>query len=217
MIEVKSEILNVVRENKIIAILRKVPCEVFADTVKALYDGGIRMMEVTFDPAGVVPMDTTCKQIKYIADNYQDIAPGAGTVLTVEQVEKAHEAGAQYIISPNTNEVVIKKTVELGMVSMPGAFTPSEAVNANLWGADFVKLFPIGKMGTGYVKDISAPLSNIKFLAVGGINDANLKEYLDAGCSGVGVGSALVNNSLITAGKFDELKALAEKYVAAAK
>ena len=204
-------------EGKIVAILRKIPTKDFEETVRALYQGGIRMMEVTFDPSGEMPETETLRQIRYIAEHYEDVMPGAGTVLTVEQVEKAGDAGALYIISPNTNESVIKATVERGLVSMPGAFTPTEAVNANLWGADFVKLFPIGKMGSGYVKDVAAPLSHIKFLAVGGIDDANIQEYLNAGCVGAGVGSSLVNKKLIQAGEFGKLEELAARYVAAVK
>lgn len=200
-------------KHKIIAILRKVPNEHLEKTVKALYDGGIRFMEVTFDQSGTIPMASTCEQIRYISDNYPEIEVGAGTVITVEQVESAAEAGAKYIISPNTYENVIKATKNKGLISMPGAFTPSEAVNAVLWGADYVKLFPVGQLGPRYVKDVSAPLSNIKFLAVGGISDANIKSFLDAGCVGAGVGSSLVNLSLIKEERFEELQKLAEKYV----
>ena len=76
-----------------------------------------------------------------------------------------------------------------------------------------MKLFPIGKLGSGYVKDIAAPLSHISFIAVGGVDDSNINEFLKAGCVGAGVGSSLVNKKLITAGKFEELEALAKKYV----
>lgn len=213
----KTQIIKTIEKNKIIAILRKIPAKDFEETVQALYKGGIRMMEVTFDPSGEMPEEETLRQIRFIAEHYKDVMPGAGTVLTVTQVEKACDAGAKYIISPNTNESVIKATLERGLVSMPGAFTPTEAVNANLWGADFVKLFPIGKMGSGYVKDVAAPLSHIKFLAVGGIDDANIREYLDAGCVGAGVGSSLVNKKLISAGEFEKLEELAARYVVAVK
>lgn len=211
----RAEIIKLIEDNKIVAIMRKVPMEALEETVDALYKGGIRMMEVTFDPAGDMPMEDTLKQISYITEHYPDVAPGAGTVLTVEQVKKAQEAGAKYIISPNTAEEVIKATVEAGMVSMPGAFTPSEAVNAVNWGADFVKIFPVGKLGPGYIKDIAAPLSHIRFIAVGGINENNMKDYLDAGCKGVGVAAALVNKTLIAERRFEELQAVAARHVAA--
>ena len=213
----RKEVISNVEKNRIIAILRKIPADALEETVKALYEGGIRMMEVTFDPAGEMPEEETLGQIRYISENYKEVMPGAGTVLTPEQVKKAGEAGAMYIISPNTDERVIKATVEAGMVSMPGAFTPTEAVNASLWGADFVKLFPVGRLGSGYVKDICAPLSHIRFLAVGGIDQGNIKEYLDAGCVGACVGSSLVNKKLIKGGEFEKLRELAGAFAEAVK
>ena len=209
----KKDVTEAIKNHKIVAILRKVPSDKLQATVEALYRGGIRLMEVTFDPSGDVPEEETLRQIRYIAEHYEEVLVGAGTVLGPEQVTKAAQAGAKYIISPNSSEEVIRQTVKEGLVSMPGAFTPTEAVNAHKWGADFVKLFPVGKLGSGYVKDIAAPLSHMRFIAVGGIHDENIKEYLDVGCCGVGVGSSLVNKKLITAGKFEELEALAAKYV----
>lgn len=213
----KKKIEETVSNEKIIAILRKVPTESFPDTVKALYEGGIRMMEITFDQSGQMTEEETCRQIRYIADHYPDIALGAGTVMTTKQVRKAVEAGAGYIISPNVKKEVIQETVRLKAVSMPGAFTPTEAAMAYEYGADYVKIFPAGTMGPGYVKDMLAPLSQVHFLAVGGIDEKNLKSYLDAGCVGVGVGSSLVNKKLIREGRFTELKELAETFVSAAK
>lgn len=210
----KKDIIEAIRKHKIVAILRKVPIDKLQDTVEALYRGGIRLMEVTFDPSGDMPEEETLRQIRFIADHFEGVFAGAGTVLEPEQVTKAAQAGAKYIISPNTDEDVIRQTVKEGLVSMPGAFTPSEAVSAHKWGADFVKLFPIGKMGSGYVKDIAAPLSHISFIAVGGIHDGNVKEYLTAGCVGAGIGSSLVDKKLIQAGRFEELETLARKYVA---
>lgn len=159
----KKEIEEMVRNEKIIAILRKVPAKAFSDTVKALYEGGIRMMEITFDQSGQMSEEETCRQIQYISEHYTDIAPGAGTVMTVGQVQKAVEAGARYIISPNVKKEIIQETVRLGAVSMPGAFTPTEAAMACEYGADYVKIFPAGSMGPSYVKDVSAPLSKVRF------------------------------------------------------
>ena len=110
-------------------------------------------------------------------------------------------------------ENVIKKTKELDMVSMPGALTPSEIQNAHRYGADFVKLFPITNMGIEYVKAIKAPLSHIKLLAVGGINEKNMNDYLKAGVCGFGIGSNIVNKKLIDSGDYDAITELTKKYV----
>jgi len=213
----KPEVIQAIKKHRMIAIFRKIPTEKLAKTVEALYRGGIRLMEVTFDPAGEMPEEETLRQIRFIAEHYPEIFVGAGTVLRIDQVTKAADAGALYMISPNSSKEVITKTIDLGLVSMPGAFTPSESVNAHMWGADFVKIFPIGKLGSGYIKDIAAPLSHISFIAVGGVDDSNLKEYLNAGCAGVGIGSSLVNKKLIAQDRFEELEELAEKYVKSAE
>jgi 2-keto-3-deoxy-6-phosphogluconate aldolase len=98
--------------------------------------------------------------------------------MTKEQVKITMKNGGQFIISPNTDKKVITTSKKLNMVSIPGALTPSEAVSATGWGADFVKLFPATNLGPSYIKAISAPLSNIKFLAVGGIDENNMNDYL---------------------------------------
>ena len=136
--------------------------------------------------------------------------------MSVEQVELAHKAGAKYIISPDAYEPVIRRTVELGMVSMPGIFTPSEAANAHRWGADFVKLFPNSEMKISYLKCLVVPLSHIRFLAVGGVNADTIKDYLDAGAKGVGVATSIVNKQLIAEGKYDKITKLALAHTQAA-
>ncbi len=101
--------------------------------------------------------------------------------MSEEQVETAANAGAQFIISPDCYEPVIKKIRELGLVSMPGCLTPTEAAMAHRWGADFVKLFPNSEFKLSYLKALIAPLSHIKFLSVGGVNENNLRDFIDAG------------------------------------
>lgn len=209
----KQEVIDSILKGKIIAILRKIDPEYFEQTVEAFSKGGIRHMEVTFDGAGVFTQETTLKQIELIAEKYEgQILAGAGTVLTVEQVEAAYKAGAKYIISPNTDEAVIKRTVELGMVSIPGALTATEVQNAHKWGADFVKLFPAGDLGLSYIKSIMAPLNHVKYIAVGAVNSENLLQFLNVGVVGVGVSSSLVNMKLIREKRYDELTALAQSF-----
>ena len=152
-------------------------------------------------------------RIKMLADHFGDrMEIGAGTVLKERQVELTRAAGGKFIISPDTNTAVIAKTKKEGLVSIPGALTPSEAAAANRAGADFVKLFPVGVMGAGYLKDVKAPLSHIRFLAVGGVDSDNMNEYFSRGACGIGVGSSIVNKELISLGKWDEITALAKKY-----
>ena len=132
--------------------------------------------------------------------------------MSVEQVKIAAEAGAEYMISPDTSEAVIKATREAGAVSIPGALTPTEVATAYAYGADFVKLFPAGELGLSYIKAIRAPLAHIPMLAVGGVNENNLGEFLKAGLDGFGIGSNIVDKKLIEKGDFAALTALAKRY-----
>ena len=206
--------MDMIQKYKLIAILRGVKQEELLPLCEALYRGGVRLVEVTYAADGTQNLETAAK-IRFLAEHFADrMAIGAGTVVDTEQVVLTREAGGSFIISPNTVESVIRKTKELGMISIPGALTPTEVAAAHGFGADFVKLFPVGCLGSGYVKAISAPLSNIRLLAVGGIDNSNLTEYLRAGVCGVGVGANIVNKELLKKGDFEAIASLAFEYTA---
>lgn len=201
---------------KIIAIVRGIEPEKCIKVAQALYDGGIRMMEITYDQRNPDSWATTADSIGQIAKEFEGrMLVGAGTVTTTELVELTHRAGGLFIISPNTDANVIRRTRELGMVSMPGALTPTDVVNAWEAGADIVKLFPVSSLGSSYVKAIKAPLSHIPMMAVGGINEKNIGEYLAAGAIGVGVGGNLANKEWIDAGEYHKITEVAKAMVAA--
>ncbi len=203
-----------VLEEKVIAIVRGVNPDACMKVADALYAGGIRLMEVTFNQKDPSTFKDTAEAISRISKAYEGrMLVGAGTVTTPELVEIAVAAGSKYIISPDTNPAVIQKTRELGVVSMPGALTPSEVLIAHNAGADFVKLFPIGNLGTGYVKAICAPISHVKLLGVGGVNENNAADFIKAGVVGVGVGGNLANKAWIEAGEFDKITETAKKLV----
>lgn len=212
----KTLIIEKILKEKLIAIVRGVYGEDCINLAKALHKGGINLIEVTFDQAKKETAVETCRAISMIKETFKgEVIAGAGTVTSVELVDMAHKAGAGYIISPNTDISVIKRTVELGLVSMPGVLTPSEIVIANNAGADFVKLFPSAQFGPSYLKSVLAPLNNVRILAVGGINEKNVGEYMKAGAKGAGVGGNLVNKEWISNGKFDDITELAKKFVEA--
>ena len=214
----KQEICKLVEQEKVIAIVRGVDPDTCLKVAQALYEGGIRLLEVTFPQRNPELFQQTADTIHALKVAFAGkMHIGAGTVLTVEQVELAANAGAEYIISPNVDTDVIRRTLELGLVSMPGALTPSEVMIAHNAGADYVKLFPIGVMGTAYVKAIMAPISHIKMLAVGNISSDNAADYLKAGVVGLGVGGKLVNKDAIAAGDFAKLTKAAEELITAVK
>lgn len=210
--------LQMISEEKLIAIVRGVGQNTHLSVADALFAGGIRMMEVTFDQRSPARFQETADAIAAICAAYEPrMLVGAGTVVSVAQVELAARAGAKYIISPDVNVDVIRRTRELGLVSLPGAQSPSEVLTAHAAGADYVKLFPAGSLGADYVKAIRGPLSHIKMLAVGGIDEKNLAEFLRAGMSGAGIGGNLVNKAWIEQGRFDKITALAAELVRIAK
>lgn len=210
----RDKIINSVLENKIIVIVRGVAQDKLIPLAQAMYEGGIRLLEITFSADGSTSDEATRDNIKMLVDHFGDrLHVGAGTVLTEKQVELVKEAGGKFIISPDTNETVIKRTRELSLVSMPGALTPTEIMRAHTAGADFVKLFPVSSLGAEYVKAVKAPLSHVKLLAVGGIHDKNMAEYMRAGVCGFGIGSNITDKALINAGDFEKITDLARKYV----
>jgi 2-dehydro-3-deoxyphosphogluconate aldolase/(4S)-4-hydroxy-2-oxoglutarate aldolase len=207
----REAIIQSVLENKLIAIVRGVYGEDCVSLAKALCAGGIKLLEVTFDQSNEALWEKTADTIRMLNRQLGDqMTFGAGTVTSVELVNIAKDAGAQFIVSPDCDPAVIRATVDAGMVSMPGALTPTEVLQAHKAGADFVKLFPAGNLGPGYLKSVAAPINHVKLLAVGGVNENNIKDFLNAGAVGAGIGGNLVNKTWIAEGKFQEITALAK-------
>ena len=197
-------------------IVRGVARENLIPLAQAMYEGGIRLLEITYDATGKTTDAETAANIEMLAKHFEGrMYIGAGTVIRPVQVELTAKAGGKFIISPDTNKEIIEKTRELGLVSMPGALTPTEIADASRFGADFVKLFPVSTFGTEYVKAVKAPLSHVKLLAVGGIDEKNIADYAKAGACGFGVGSNIVNKKLIEAGEFGKITELAKEFLKA--
>ena len=209
----RETVIQKVLDKKLIAIVRGVYGEDCLKLAEALYAGGVELMEVTFDQSGAEKLALTSDTVKLLCRELGDkMIFGAGTVTTTEMVQLAEDAGAQFIVSPDTNEAVIRKTVADGLVSMPGAMTPTEILQAHEYGADFVKLFPASILGPAYLKAVKAPINHVRMLAVGGVNEQNLRSFLDAGAVGAGVGGNLVNKAWIAAGEFDKITAAARAF-----
>ena len=214
----REQIINTIEKEKIIVIVRGVEKEKLIPLAEAMYLGGIRLLEVTYSANGKVSDEETAENIGILAKHFEGrMYIGAGTVLTEKQVELTAKVGGKFIISPDTCPEVIRKTRELGLVSMPGALTPSEMQIAHRNGADFVKLFPITNLGASYVKAVKAPLSHLKILAVGGVNENNIAEYLKAGINGFGLGSNIVDKKKIAENDWAGITNLAKKYVSLVK
>ncbi|MFW5997083.1 MAG: 2-dehydro-3-deoxy-6-phosphogalactonate aldolase [Lentisphaeria bacterium] len=191
-------------EAPVIAILRGITPDSVLPVCRALAEGGVRFIEITLNsPSPAESIDLAATEL-----TSKGIHIGAGTVLTSEQVDSVAEAGGSYIISPNTDPGVIRRTKELGLLSIPGFLTPSEAFTAVKAGADMLKCFPAGRMGAGYIKDLKAVLP-ADIVAVGGINADNVQEYLNAGAYAAGIGSALFKPDI----SLEEIKTGTKKFM----
>ena len=201
-------------KNKLVAISRKVAKEDIKNTAKALYEGGIRSLEITFDQSNPNCIEETVRSIEIVREVMGErMMIGAGTVLNVEQAIAAAKAGASFVLSPDTNVKVIDKVKDLGLISVPGAMTPSEIMVAWNHGADIVKLFPAGILTLAYYKAIKGPISHVPLMAVGGVGLENMKSFLDAGFCSCGIGSNIVRNDLSASKRFNDLTNLAKEYV----
>lgn len=216
MASAKAEIEALVRETKVVAIVRGQSPDVCLRLAEAYAKGGIRLVEVTFDQANPAGWKDTAAAISAIRGHFGGaVRAGAGTVLTAEQLDVLEQAGGEYAITPNANPALIRECVRRGIAAMPGAFTPSEVVDAWDAGASFVKIFPAGVLGPAYVKALRAPLAHVPMLAVGGVGADNAGSFMKAGCVGVGVGGMLSNKEWIAAGAWDKIEATARDLVAA--
>ena len=214
----RQKIIDAIKKEKLIVIVRGIEKEKLIPLAEAMYDGGVRLLEVTYSANGAVSDEKTAESIAALCTHFGDrMYIGAGTVLTEQQVELTKNAGGRFIISPNTKQSVIEKTRALGLVSIPGAYSPSEIEAANEAGADFVKLFPVTNLGAEYVKAVKAPLSHIDLLAVGGIDLDNVSQYKRAGICGFGIGSSITDKAMIKNEDWQGITELARRYCTAVK
>ncbi len=208
--------LDMLLENGVIAIARGVYGEKLLSAASALMRGGVRAVEVTFDQRrGGADTVEAIRLLK--AHLGGGMAVGAGTVLTLEQLALALEAGAEYVVSPNTDERIIRETKRMGLVSVPGAMTPTEIAFAASCGADIVKLFPAGSLGAGYFSAVTTPLSHIRCAAVGGVTLLNIAAFRRAGACAFGISSSLFDKALIDGGDFEAIGKNAEAFILASR
>lgn len=191
-------------EARLVAILRGDYSGRWLDYAGALLQGGVSVMEITLNSPGALD------GIKEVRAALGDrILLGAGTVLTADEVARAADAGAEFIVAPDTDEAVIEAALARGLVAIPGAFTPTEIKRAYRLGAAVVKLFPA--QSPDYLRAVRAPLDAIPLMATGGIDLDNVVAFMAAGANAVGIGSHLVRPGLSP----DEVLTRATRFVAA--
>jgi 2-dehydro-3-deoxyphosphogalactonate aldolase len=191
----------------LVAILRGVRPEECEAIGEALYEGGIRIIEVPLNSPD--PLASIERLSRKLGD---DVLVGAGTVLRTEQVREVAQAGGRVIVSPSVNSDVIRASVAAGLFSCPGYFTPSEAFAALDAGAHALKLFPAEGAPPAVVKAQRAVLPrDVRLIMVGGVGPDNMTPWLEAGANGFGLGSALYKPGQTS----DQTRAKARAFVAA--
>lgn len=204
-------LLSEIKKSRIVAILRGYDLDETLHIAEALQEAGLFFIEVAFHP-DFTDM-SVASVIHTLCGHFPKLHIGAGTVLTVTQAQAACQAGAEYIISPNVNLSVIEETKRLGMISIPGALSPSETVSAFQAGADIIKIFPSSTLGPGYISALRSPLPHIPLAAVGGIDLDNICDFLKTGIYFAGIGGNIVPADAVHSHQYDKIKDLAQLYV----
>jgi len=206
----RTETNERIRRTGLIAILRHTDAKRAIETAEALQSAGVEVVEVTMNTTGALDM------LRALHAHFgENLAIGAGTVLSTDSAAQAVNAGAQLLVSPHLDERIVQFAVERELAVIPGAFTPTEIFRAWMAGASFVKVFPAGPVGPRYLRDVLAPLNEIPLVPTGGVNLDNAAEFIRAGAAALGLGSALVDPKLVSAGRFDDLRDTARAFLAA--
>jgi Entner-Doudoroff aldolase len=208
----RDQIIEQIEAGRIVAILRGDFSGREEEIVNALVEAGITAVEVTLNSPGAFD------SIKRLAATFGSrVAVGAGTVLRSDEVQRAANAGASFIVSPNCDRSVIEATKRPGLVSLPGCFTPSEIVEALDAGADAVKLFPAQCLGADFIKAMRGPLPHVRMVPTGGVTPEAARSYIAAGAWALGVGSELIGKDVINDKGFESLWRRASDFVEAAR
>lgn len=191
----RMEIRRIIRDNPLLAILRNVPKELVVPYVENLVNGGVNFFEVALNSKDAL------EEIHMLRKHFGNrIFIGAGTAITVSKAESALEAGAEFLLSPSTDETVLDYCEKNNIPILPGALTPSDVSKCIAYGCMDIKLFPAGNMPMKYVKSLQGPFSGTEYVAIGGVKKENVGEFLKNGYIGVGMGSNLLPVELVTQG-----------------
>ena len=206
MIENSSALIDDIERHRLMVAVRTDTPEEAYKAAAACVEGGIKYVEITFS---VPEAESVIRKL-----SSDRISAGAGTVLSLEDARKAVDAGASYIVSPNCDEEIIRFTKAEGLVSIPGACTPTEIYRAFRAGGDIIKIFPFVQIGgLSFLREIRGPLPFIRYMPAGGVNLDNMSDYLEAGAHCILVGSSIIRRELVKAGRWHVISDLAKRFV----
>jgi len=200
-------------EGGVVPIIRVESAEQALRVAEALKAGGVYSIEVTMTVPGAL------RVLEELAAAYGDeIALGAGTVLDAETARACILAGAEFIVSPITDDRVIEVCKRYSKIVCPGALTPTEVVHAWERGADIVKIFPCDNVGgPAYIKALKGPLPQVEMMPTGGVTVDTAGEFIKAGATVVAAGSALVKGEWVKEGNYEAITANAQRFIEAVR
>ncbi len=199
-------ILEYLMKERVVAVVRRLPGDVFAEVVASLVNGGMRSIEVTMDA------NDALLQIERTVNRYEDnVLVGAGTVFTSKQAQDAVQAGAKFLVCPHLDVSLLETAHKLGVPLIPGVMTPSEIQTAIANGAKAVKVFPASVVGPGFVRDVLGPFSGLSIMVTGGLTVSNFEPFLLAGAAVVGLGSFLFPRSDLEARNWKGIESRAQQ------
>lgn len=197
----KTKVLNFIETHKAIAVLRLPGADVYPEVEHALVNGGVNIIEITLSTPGAFDLIENSR-----AANQPDRLIGVGTVMDPDAARRSIDAGARFVVSPVVNKEIIEVCNDAGVPVMPGAFTPTEIQRAWDLGADIVKVFPAGVLGPEFFRAVLAPMPHLKLMPTGGVSLSNAADWLSAGASAIGLGSALINNQMVKNRDFTQIQ-----------
>jgi len=205
----REAVVHAIQDLGVVAVIRMRDAAKLRAVVDAIAEGGVRAIEVTMTVPGAVGLIAT------LASSLpSDILLGAGTVTDVATARAVIDAGARFVVGPVFRPDVIVACHERGVPIAPGCFSPTEILDAHERGADIVKVFPATALGPSYIKDLRAPMPQLKLMPTGGVTLDNAGDWIRAGAVAVGVGSALLDAKAIDGGRLDVLTGNARRIVA---
>lgn len=207
----KTDVLNRIKSEKVIALIRADSSASLLECARALSAGGLNCIELTMTTPGAIEL---CAQVSKELPN---VLLGLGTVLDADTARQGIAAGAKFIVTPAVRPTVIAACNEAGVPILSGALTPTEAYTAWELGADVIKVFPAEFFGPAYIKSLKAPFPKIEFMPTGGVTPETVGEFLKAGAFATAAGSSLVAAAALKAGDWAAITARAKVFVAAAK
>jgi 2-dehydro-3-deoxyphosphogluconate aldolase/(4S)-4-hydroxy-2-oxoglutarate aldolase len=205
--DIRTHALTCLREDRIMAVLRQIPVDHLVPLCDLLVEGGVRSLEITHD------YERTTDDVALLAERYgTDASVGVGTTWTIEQAESAAAAGSTFCVIPGVDVATTQRSVELGMLTLPGVQTPAEIQTALCAGADVLKFFPADPPGAAWLAQVAPAYSQRPFMATGGVTTTNMAAFYDAGAIAVGMGDTLFGDYLdldVARGRIAEAVAIA--------